>query len=89
MPGVLILEAMAQAGILFAKKSAPELNDALMVFAGMDKVRFRHPVRPGDQLVMKLTLLKKKALIWKMMGVAEVGGKVVAEAELMAAVQKK
>lgn len=88
MPGVLILEAMAQTGILFAKKSVPELKDALMVFAGMDKVRFRRPVRPGDQLVMELTLLKKKALIWKMMGRAMVDGVVVTEAELMAAVQR-
>ena len=89
MPGVLILEAMAQSGILFAKKSDPSLKDALMVFAGMDKVKFRRPVRPGDQLVMKLTLVKKKSLIWKMRGEAEVDGHVVTEAELMAAIQKR
>ncbi len=88
MPGVLILEAMAQSGILFAKKSEPALKDALMVFAGMDKVKFRRPVRPGDQLVMHLTLIKKKSLIWKMKGEAKVDGRVVTEAELMAAIQK-
>ena len=88
MPGVLILEAMAQSGILFAKKSEPALKDALLVFAGMDKVKFRRPVRPGDQLVMYLTLIKKKSLIWKMKGEAKVDGRVVTEAELMAAIQK-
>lgn len=89
MPGVLILEAMAQAGILFAKKTDPSLKESLLVFAGMDKVKFRRPVRPGDQLLMKLTLIKKKANIWKMKGETFVDGKIVAEAELMAAVQKE
>ncbi len=89
MPGVLILEAMAQSGILFAKKTDPSLKDRLLVFAGMDKVKFRRPVRPGDQLLMKLSLIKKKANIWKMKGETFVDGKIVAEAELMAAVQKE
>jgi len=88
MPGVLIMEAMAQAGILFAKKTDPALRDSLIVFAGMNTVRFRYPVRPGDQLVMKLTHIKRKANIWKMKGEASVDGRIVAEAELMAAIQE-
>ncbi|NDY42785.1 3-hydroxyacyl-ACP dehydratase FabZ [Dissulfurirhabdus thermomarina] len=88
MPGVLILEALAQAGIIFAKKSDPEgLRDKLFVFAGMDEVRFRKPVFPGDQLVLEATLLKRKKLLWKMAAKASVDGKVAAEAVLMAAVQ--
>ncbi len=88
MPGVLILEAMAQAGILFAKKTDPALKDALMVFAGIDRVKFRRPVCPGDQLELRLSLIKQKALIWKMKGEAIVDGNIVTEAELMAAIQK-
>ncbi len=89
MPGVLILEAMAQIGILFAKKTAPdELESKLFVFAGMDGVRFRRPVRPGDRLDMELRLLKRKRLIWKMEGVATVDGETAVEAVLMAAISK-
>ncbi len=89
MPGVLILEAMAQTGIIFAKLTAPEeLKDRLLVFAGMDGVRFRKPVLPGDQLVLELSLIKRKRTIWKMDGKAYVDGKTVAEAILMAAVSK-
>ncbi|NPA94517.1 MAG: 3-hydroxyacyl-ACP dehydratase FabZ [Thermodesulfobacteria bacterium] len=89
MPGVLILEAMAQLGILFAKKTAPEeLEDKLFVFAGMDGVRFRRPVRPGDRLDMELRLVKKKRLVWKMEGTASVDGKTAVEAILMAAVSR-
>ncbi|MBW2081052.1 MAG: 3-hydroxyacyl-ACP dehydratase FabZ [Deltaproteobacteria bacterium] len=88
MPGVLILEAMAQTGIIFAKNTDPEgLGDKLMVFAGMDGVRFRRQVVPGDQLIIDLKLIKRKSIIWKMGGRASVDGKVVAEAKLIAAVQ--
>ena len=88
MPGVLILEAMAQTGIIFAKNTDPEgLWDKLMVFAGMDGVRFRRQVVPGDQLIMDLKLIKRKSIIWKMEGRASVDGKVAAEAKLIAAVQ--
>ena len=90
MPGVLILEAMAQAGIIFAKKTEPEqLKGKLLVFAGMDNVRFRRPVVPGDRIEMELVLLKKKAMIWKMEAKASVDGNIVCEAQLMAAVQRK
>jgi 3-hydroxyacyl-[acyl-carrier-protein] dehydratase len=88
MPGVLILEAMAQTGIIFAKNTDPEgLGDKLLVFAGIDGVRFRRQVVPGDQLIMDLKLIKRKSIIWKMEGRASVDDKVVAEAELIAAIQ--
>ena len=85
MPGVLILEALAQLGALFAKLStggvAPE---KLIVFSGADDVRFRLPVVPGDILVLNMTLLKAKFGHWKMNGQALVGNEVVAEGVLKA-----
>ncbi len=87
MPGVLILESMAQLGILFAKKTAmEELSGKLLVFAGMDGVRFRRPVVPGDRLDIELHLVKKKRIVWKMSGSAQVDGKEAVQATLMAAV---
>ena len=86
MPGVLILEGMAQVGGLLAFYSLPEMiGEKLIYFAGIDKVRFRHPVVPGDQLLFEMKVLKHKGKIWKMGGQASVGDKVVAEAEFMAA----
>ncbi len=90
MPGVLILEAMAQMGILFAVKTSPEeLEDKLMVFAGMDGVKFRQPVVPGDRLDMYLIHTKKKRQIWKIAGQASVDGKLAVEATLTAAATPK
>ncbi len=87
MPGVLILESMAQLGILFAKKTAvDELAGKLFVFAGMDGVRFRKAVVPGDRLDITLRLVKRKRIIWKMAGMGAVDGNVAVEATLMAAV---
>ncbi len=87
MPGVLILEAMAQAtGILaFATIGHPPGPDELYYFVGIDKARFREPVVPGDQILFKVKILAAKKSIWKFAGVAEVDGKVAAEAELMCA----
>jgi len=85
MPGVLMLEGMAQAGGILAYHSEPEnVGVKLLYFAGIDKARFRRPVGPGDQLVYKLELLKKKRGIWKLAGQAFVDDKLVAEAELLA-----
>lgn len=85
MPGVMMLEGMAQAGGVLAYCSEPEnIGEKLLYFAGIDKVRFRHPVGPGDQLIYKLDLLRKKRGIWKLAGKAYVGETLVAEAELMA-----
>ena len=85
MPGVLMLEGMAQAGGVLAYCSEPEnVGVKLLYFAGLDKVRFRRPVGPGDQLIYKVELLKKKRGIWKLTGKAFVDEQLVAEAELMA-----
>ena len=86
MPGVLILEGMAQVGGILAYYSLPEMiGKKLIYFAGIDKVRFRRPVVPGDQLIFEMTVIKHKGKIWKMEGKATVDSEVVAEAEFMAA----
>ena len=85
MPGVLILEAMAQLGALFAKLSTGGVTpEKLIVFSGADDVRFRQPVVPGDILVMNMTLQKAKFGHWKMHGQALVGTEVAAEGILKA-----
>lgn len=85
MPGVLILEGMAQAGGVMAYHSAPEMiGERLVYFAGIDKARFRKPVGPGDQIVFRLELIKHKRRLMVMKGLALVDDQVVTEAELMA-----
>ncbi|MBW2406515.1 MAG: 3-hydroxyacyl-ACP dehydratase FabZ [Deltaproteobacteria bacterium] len=85
MPGVLIVEAMGQAGAILAAKSLTrEPHASLIYFMGMDKVKFRKPVTPGDQLIFKMQFLKQRRNVFKMSGTAYVDEKVVAEAELMA-----
>jgi 3-hydroxyacyl-[acyl-carrier-protein] dehydratase len=86
MPGVLILEGMAQVGGILAYYSIPEMiGEKLIYFAGIDKVRFRQPVVPGDQLIYEMEVIKHKGKIWKMAGKAKVDNKIAAEAEFMAA----
>ena len=86
MPGVLIVEAMGQVGGVLVTQSQPQYDHAnLIYFMGFDKVRFRKPVVPGDQLILELEMLKLRAKVVKMAGIARVGGNVVAEAQLMAA----
>ncbi|MBE9256199.1 MULTISPECIES: 3-hydroxyacyl-ACP dehydratase FabZ [Aphanizomenonaceae] len=83
MPGVLIIEAMAQVGGIVMTQM-PESKGGLFVFAGIDKVRFRRQIVPGDQLVMTVELLwVKQRRFGKMQGRAEVDGKLAAEGELM------
>jgi len=85
MPGVLIIEAMAQVGGVLAYKSAlSEAKGKLIYFAAIDKVRFRKPVVPGDQIIFKLEMLKQRKRVCKMRGEALVNGEVVAEGELTA-----
>jgi 3-hydroxyacyl-[acyl-carrier-protein] dehydratase len=84
MPGVLILEAMAQAGGILACLSDQEMIGRLVYFAGVDKARFRRVVRPGDQLVLRLEMIKQKGKITKMSGKAYVDEQLATEAELMA-----
>ena len=85
MPGVLIIEAMAQAGgILFAVSQPEEKRGGPVYFMGMDKVKFRKPVVPGDQLFFEVKILNMRSKAVKMSGIATVEGKCVAEAEFMA-----
>lgn len=84
MPGVLILEGMAQVGAMLAYLSTESIEGKLVYFAGLDKVRFRKVVRPGDQLIFKLELTKQKSKLTKMSGKAYVDDVLVTEADLMA-----
>ncbi len=85
MPGVLILEGMAQVGCVLAfYANAEAVGQKLLFFAGIDKARFRKPVVPGDQLILKLELIKQKRTIMMMGAKAYVDDQLVAEAELMA-----
>jgi beta-hydroxyacyl-ACP dehydratase FabZ len=85
MPGVLIIEAMAQAGGVLALESmSPEERSQLVYFMALDKVRFRKPVVPGDQLLFEVNLLKMRKRAIKAQGIATVENNIVAEAELMA-----
>ncbi len=85
MPGVLMLEAMAQAAALLAFDTLGTTPDdgTVYYFAGIDGARFKRPVEPGDQLVMDVTLDRMKAGIFKFSGKASVDGQVACEAELM------
>jgi beta-hydroxyacyl-ACP dehydratase FabZ len=88
MPGVLIIEAMAQAGGVLAYLSVygdtEQGNVDLIYFMSIDKAKFRKPVVPGDQLKFELVPLRKGSRVWKMAGKASVGKDIVAEAELTA-----
>lgn len=84
MPGVLILEALAQATGLLAMVSAPEeAADKLYYLVGIDKARFRRPVEPGDQVELVVDLINAKRNIWKFGCAARVDGQVVASADIM------
>jgi len=87
MPGVLIIEALAQAGGLWAFAHAPQKERAAVYLMGLDKVRFRKPVRPGDQLILKLSLIKQRGAVFKMKGEAFVDNQLVAEAEILATLE--
>ncbi|RUO44349.1 3-hydroxyacyl-[acyl-carrier-protein] dehydratase FabZ [Aliidiomarina taiwanensis] len=85
-PGVLILEAMAQAtGLLGFKMSERRDEDEIFLFAGIDKARFKRQVIPGDQIHFHVEFLKERRDIWKFSGRAEVDGELAASAELMCA----
>ena len=87
MPGVLIAEAMAQAGGILALLSTPEnLGNPSVFLMGLDKVRFRQPVLPGDQLRLEVVTIRSGKKFWKMQGKAFVNDTLVAEGEIMAAV---
>jgi 3-hydroxyacyl-[acyl-carrier-protein] dehydratase len=83
MPGVLICEALAQAAALLAHRSTDGVPQGhVVVLTGLDAVRFRRPVLPGDQLRLEVSLQRRRRPLWKMHGAAQVDGHLVAEADL-------
>jgi 3-hydroxyacyl-[acyl-carrier-protein] dehydratase len=90
MPGVLMLEAMAQSAALlsFATEGVTPDDKTVYYFAGLDGARFRRPVEPGDQLVMDVSVLRNKGGIYKFKGEARVGEELACEAELMCTMRR-
>jgi 3-hydroxyacyl-[acyl-carrier-protein] dehydratase len=90
MPGVLMLEAMAQAGALLSFETLDQVPDdnTVYYFGGIDAARFKRPVEPGDQLVLSVTLDRMKSGVFKFSGVASVGDEVAAEAQLICTMRK-
>lgn len=85
MPGVLIIEAMAQTGAVYLKKVFPECQDKLFVLAGLESVRFKSPVYPGNTLIIEAEKFKRKGHIIRTTVTAKVEERVVAQAEIIAA----
>ena len=90
MPGVLIIEAMAQTAAVLAFKTEGTVpdDDSTVYFASVDNVRFKRPVVPGDQLVMEAEIVRKMRNIWKFKAVARVDGELATEAEFMCAIKR-
>jgi 3-hydroxyacyl-[acyl-carrier-protein] dehydratase len=86
MPGVLVIEALAQIGGILAYASDPFDSDSLMYFLGIDKAKFRRPVSPGDRLDLAVEILHHRTNVWKFRGEASVDGALCASAELLASV---
>lgn len=85
MPGVLIVEAMAQVAGVLVLSHIPDRKNKLVLLAAIEEAKFRKPVRPGDQLRMEVKIARRKASIAKIQGVATVDGAVVAEAAMLCA----
>ena len=89
MPGVLIIEAMAQVGGMLLMGSVPDPESKVVYFTSLNNVKWRRPVKPGDQLRFELELLQVRGMMCKMSGIAKVDGQVVCEAEMGAVVREK
>jgi 3-hydroxyacyl-[acyl-carrier-protein] dehydratase len=89
MPGVLIMEALAQAGAILLLGEVENRGSKLIYFTGIDAARFRRPVVPGDQLRLTMEIMKLRPRNCKMRGVAHVDGEVAAEAEIMSALVER
>ena len=83
MPGVLIVEALAQVGAILALREVEDRENKLVLFSGINNARFRSPVVPGDTLILDVTALRVGSRVQRMQGVARVGERTVADAELM------
>jgi 3-hydroxyacyl-[acyl-carrier-protein] dehydratase len=84
MPGVLIIEALAQSAAILALAELKSETQRIFVLTGVEKARFRKPVLPGDQLEMEVAIIRNRGPLWKMSAQARVGGEIAAEAELSA-----
>jgi 3-hydroxyacyl-[acyl-carrier-protein] dehydratase len=89
MPGVLIIEALAQAGATLLMSDVPDRGSKLIYVTGIDEARFRRPVIPGDQLRLTMDLVKLRSRTCKMHGRAEVDGELAAEAQIMSALVER
>lgn len=89
MPGVLIVEALAQVGAIYALSQMPDREEKLPLFSGIDSARFRRPVRPSDTLTLTVTPIRVGARVQRMRGEATVEGQLAAEAEIMSVVAER
>lgn len=88
MPGVLVIEAMAQAGGILYIKSGLDVTNRLPFFMGIDKVKFRKPIFPGDTMKIEITVLRKRNNCWKLKGKTFVDDTLAVEAEILAAFEE-
>ncbi|MCH8268657.1 MAG: 3-hydroxyacyl-ACP dehydratase FabZ [Acidobacteria bacterium] len=89
MPGVLIVEAMAQTGGVLVLRDLPDADSKLVFFAAIEKAKFRRPVFPGDQLRLEVEVLSRRATFWRMRGKALVDGQLAAEAVVLCKIADK
>jgi 3-hydroxyacyl-[acyl-carrier-protein] dehydratase len=89
LPGVLIAEALAQVAALLYRAEHPEQSGALPYLVGLDKMRFRRPVRPGDELRLEVSMLGHKRRIWQFAGAATVDGERAADGQFLATVEER
>ena len=89
MPGVLVIEAMAQTAGVQVLSTIPDRHNKLVFLVAVDHARFRRPVRPGDQLRIEMKVIKRKGTVAKMAGHATIDGVLVAEAEVMCKLQDR
>jgi len=89
MPGVLIIEAMAQVGGVLLMGAVDDIQSKVVYFMSLDNVKFRRPVRPGDQLRFELEIIQTRGMVCKMRGIARVDNEIVAEADMAAMVRDR
>ena len=89
MPGVLIIEAMAQVGGMLLLGTVSEPDTKVVYFMSLDNVKFRRPVKPGDQLRFELDVVQLRGTVCKMRGIGKVDGEVVVEADMAAAIRDR
>lgn len=89
MPGVLTIESMAQAGAVLGLLEAPEPEETLVYFMGIENAKFRRPIVPGDQLKIVAEILRQRSTVWKMRGEVWVGDELAAEATLLSSIARR